>query len=610
MASRIEDYALLGDCRSAALVSRDGSVDWLCLPRFDSAALFAALLGDDGHGRWRIAPAAQHYRVHRRYLGDSMVLETTFETATGVCRLLDGMLLDRPDPALVRIVEGVRGEVALTMDLTIRFDYGSIVPWVRRTGPRSFHAIGGPDAVEFVSPVEIENEDFRTRAAFTVRAGDRLPFQLLWHPSNRDDAPRIEDPGAALDATVQAWERWADRCTLAGEGRERLVRSLLCLKALTYEPTGGIVAAPTTSLPEHIGGRRNWDYRYCWVRDATYTLYAMVLTGYREEAAAWVDWLVRAVAGTPSQVNIMYGLAGERRLPELELDWLPGYEGSRPVRTGNAAWDQLQLDIFGELMDTAWLAYKSGIPITPTSWNVFRTMTAHLEQIWPEPDEGIWETRGGRQQFTHSKVMAWVAFDRAVKIARRAGFEAPIDEWIAQRDRVHAEVCERGYHAGKGSFTQVYGGETVDASLLMLPLVGFLPVEDPRVRGTVAAIERELLVDGLVRRYDTHRTEDGLDPGEGVFLPCSFWLVDTYVLQGRHQEARRLFDRLTALQNDVGLMSEEYDPVAKRQLGNFPQAFSHIAFVNAAFHFHTTVSSFRERSEERSEPTEPGGGGK
>jgi GH15 family glucan-1,4-alpha-glucosidase len=610
MASRIEDYALLGDCRSAALVSRDGSVDWLCLPRFDSAALFAALLGDDGHGRWRIAPAEQHYRVHRRYLGDSMVLETTFETATGVCRLLDGMLLDRPDAALVRIVEGVRGEVALTMDLTIRFDYGSIVPWVRRTGPRSFHAIGGPDAVEFVSPVEIENEDFRTRAAFTVRAGDRLPFQLLWHPSNRDDAPRIEDPGAALDATVQAWERWADRCTLAGEGRERLVRSLLCLKALTYEPTGGIVAAPTTSLPEHIGGRRNWDYRYCWVRDATYTLYAMVLTGYREEAAAWVDWLVRAVAGTPSQVNIMYGLAGERRLPELELDWLPGYEGSRPVRTGNAAWDQLQLDIFGELMDTAWLAYKSGIPITPTSWNVFRTMTAHLAQIWPEPDEGIWEMRGGRQHFTHSKVMAWVAFDRAVKIARRAGFEAPIDEWIAQRDRVHAEVCERGYHAGKGSFTQVYGGETVDASLLMLPLVGFLPVEDPRVSGTVAAIERELLVDGLVRRYDTHRSEDGLDPGEGVFLPCSFWLVDTYVLQGRHEEARRLFDRLTALQNDVGLMSEEYDPVAKRQLGNFPQAFSHIAFVNAAFHFHTPVSSFRERSEERPEPSETGGGGK
>jgi len=607
MASRIEDYALLGDCRSAALVSRDGSVDWLCLPRFDSAALFAALLGDDGHGRWRIAPAEQDYRVHRRYLGDSMVLETTFETATGVCRLLDGMLLDRPDAALVRIVEGVRGEVALAMDLTIRFDYGSIVPWVRRTGPRAFHAIGGPDAVEFVSPVEIENKDFRTRAAFTVRAGDRLPFQLLWHPSNRDDGAQIEDPGAALDATVQAWERWAHRCTLAGEGRERLVRSLLCLKALTYEPTGGIVAAPTTSLPEHIGGRRNWDYRYCWVRDATYTLYAMVLTGYREEAAAWVDWLVRAVAGTPSQVNIMYGLAGERRLPELELDWLPGYEGSRPVRTGNAAWDQLQLDIFGELMDTAWLAYKSGIPITQTSWNVFRTMTAHLAQIWPEPDEGIWEMRGGRQQFTHSKVMAWVAFDRAVKIARRAGFEAPIDEWIAQRDRVHAEVCERGYHAGKGSFTQVYGGETVDASLLMLPLVGFLPVEDPRVSGTVAAIERELLVDGLVRRYDTHRSEDGLDPGEGVFLPCSFWLVDTYVLQGRHEEARRLFDRLTALQNDVGLMSEEYDPVAKRQLGNFPQAFSHIAFVNAAFHFHTQVSSFRERSEERSEPTDPGG---
>ena len=455
--------------------------------------------------------------------------------------------------------------------------------------------------------MEIENRDFRTRAEFTVRAGDRLPFQLLWHPSNHDGGGRIEDPGAALDATVRAWERWADRCTLAGEGRERLVRSLLCLKALTYQPTGGIVAAPTTSLPEHIGGSRNWDYRYCWVRDATYTLYAMVLTGYREEAAAWVDWLVRAVAGTPSQVNIMYGLAGERRLPELELDWLPGYEGSRPVRTGNAAWEPAPAGHLRRAMDTAWLAYKSGIPISPTSWNVFRTMMAHLQQIWPEPDEGIWEVRGGRQQFTHSKVMAWVAFDRAVKIARRAGFEAPIDEWITQRDRVHAEVCARGYHAGKGSFTQVYGGDTVDASLLMLPLVGFLPIEDPRVSGTVAAIERELVVDGFVRRYDTHRTEDGLEPGEGVFLPCSFWLVDTYVLQGRHEEARRLFDRLTALQNDVGLMSEEYDPVAKRQLGNFPQAFSHIAFVNAAFHFHTPVSSFRERSEERPEPGEPDG---
>jgi GH15 family glucan-1,4-alpha-glucosidase len=376
------------------------------------------------------------------------------------------------------------------------------------------------------------------------------------------------------------------------------VRSLVCLKALIYQPTGGIVAAPTTSLPECIGGSRNWDYRYCWVRDATYTLYALVLTGYRDEAAAWVDWLVRAVAGTPSEVNIMYGLAGERRLPELELDWLPGYEGSRPVRTGNAAWNQLQLDIFGELMDTAWLAYKSGIPISPTSWNVFRTMMAHLGKIWPEPDEGIWEVRGGRQQFTHSKVMAWVAFDRAVKIARRAGFKAPLEEWIAHRERIHAEACTRGYHREKGSFTQVYEGEAVDASLLMLPLVGFLPVEDPRIAGTVAAIERELLVDGLVLRYDPRRTRDGLEQSEGVFLPCSFWLVDTYVLQGRHEEARRLFDRLTGLQNDVGLMSEEYDPVARRQLGNFPQAFSHIAFVNAAFHFHTPVSSFRERSEE------------
>jgi GH15 family glucan-1,4-alpha-glucosidase len=598
MASRIEDYALIGDCLSGALVGRDGSIDWLCLPRFDSPALFAALLGDARHGRWRIAPEDGTYRVRRRYRGESMVLETTFETATGECRLHDGMLLDGPDAAVVRLVEGVRGTVTLTLDLTIRFDYGSVIPWVRRTGPRSFHAIAGPDAADFISPVDIENRDFSTRATFTVGAGDRLPFHLLWHPSYRDGAAPLADPAGALEDTVRAWERWAGRCSMTGEGRERLVRSLLCLKALTYKPTGGIVAAPTTSLPERIRGARNWDYRYCWVRDATYTLYALVLTGYREEAAAWVDWLVRAVAGTPSQLNIMYGLAGERRLPELELDWLPGYEGSRPVRVGNAAWSQLQLDIFGELMDTAWLAHKSGLSISPESWNVFRTMMAHLEQIWSQPDEGIWEVRGGRQHFTHSKVMAWVAFDRAVKIARRAELDAPVASWAAQRERIHAEVCARAFHRGKNSFTQVYGGEALDASLLMLPLVGFLPIDDPRVAGTVAAIERELLVDGLVLRYDTRRTDDGLEPGEGVFVPCSFWLVDTYVLQGRHEEARRLFERLGALQNDVGLMSEEYDPVAGRQLGNFPQAFSHIAYVNSAFHFYTELSSVRERSEE------------
>jgi GH15 family glucan-1,4-alpha-glucosidase len=598
MASRIEDYALIGNCLSGALVGRDGSIDWLCLPRFDSSALFAALLGDDSHGRWRIAPTDAGYQVRRRYRGESMVLETTFETPTGTCRLVDAMLLDSSDPVVVRLVEGVRGQVTLALDLTIRFDYGSVTPWLRRTGPRSFHAIAGPEATDFLSPVDIENRDFRSCATFTVKAGDRLPFQLLWHPSNRDGSTPLEDPAEALEATVRRWEQWARRCTMESEGRERLVRSLLCLKALIYQPTGGMVAAPTTSLPERIGGTRNWDYRYCWVRDATYTLYTLVLTGYREEAAAWVDWLVRALAGTPSEVNIMYGLAGERRLPELELDWLPGYEGSRPVRVGNAAWSQLQLDIFGELMDTAWLAQKSGLPISPTSWNVFRTMMGHLKQIWPEPDEGIWEVRGERQQFTHSKVMAWVAFDRAVKIARGGGFEAPVDSWATQRDRVHAEVCARGFNREKNSFTQVYDGDALDASLLMLPLVGFLPADDPRVAGTVAAIERELMVDGLVLRYDTHRTDDGLEPGEGVFLPCSFWLVNAYVLQGRHEEARRLFDRLVELQNDVGLMSEEYDPVGRRQLGNFPQAFSHIAYVNSAFHFFTGVSSVRERSEE------------
>jgi GH15 family glucan-1,4-alpha-glucosidase len=446
--------------------------------------------------------------------------------------------------------------------------------------------------------VDFENREFHTRARFTVREGERLPFVLVWHPSHRAVRHEIEDACRALDETVRAWETWAATCTTSGDGREGIVRSLLTLKALTYEPTGGIVAALTTSLPEWIGGRRNWDYRYCWVRDATYTLSALVLTGYREEAAAWVDWLVRAVAGTPSEVNIMYGLAGERRLTELELPWLPGYEGSSPVRTGNAAFEQLQLDIFGELMDTAWLALRNGIPISGAAWNVFRSLLAHLETIWNGPDEGIWEVRGPRKHFTHSKVMAWVAFDRGLKIARRERLEAPVEEWAALCERIHAEVCEKGFDDGKNSFTQAYGESALDGSLLMLPLVGFLPVEDPRIAGTVAAIERELTVDGLVLRYDTHRTEDGLGPGEGVFLPCSFWLVDVYMLQGRREKARELLERLAALRNDVGLLAEEYDPVARRLLGNFPQAFSHIAYVNSAFHFHAAVSPVREESGE------------
>ena len=469
---------------------------------------------------------------------------------------------------------------------------------LRRTGPRSFHAIGGPDAVEFVSPVDIENREFRTRAKFTVRPGERLPFLLEWHPSHKPVRHEIKDSCGALDETIREWETWASRCTVTSEGREKIVRSLLCLKALTYQPTGGIVAALTTSLPERIGGARNWDYRYCWVRDATYTLYSLVLTGYREEAAAWVEWLVRAVAGTPSQVNIMYGIAGERRLTELELDWLPGYEDSRPVRIGNAAYQQLQLDIFGELMDAAWLALKSGIPVTSTAWAVFRKMIEHLETIWEKPDEGIWEVRGPKRHFTHSKIMAWVAFDRAIKMARRAQLEAPVDDWGAIRDRIHAEVFDRGFDRDKNSFTQAYGEDALDASLLMLPLVGFLPIEDARVAGTVAAIERELLVDGFVLRYDTRRTDDGLEAGEGAFLACSFWLVDNYILQDRHDEARQLFDRLAALRNDVGLMSEEYDPVSRRLVGNFPQAFSHIAFVNSAIHFYPAASPVVERSRE------------
>jgi GH15 family glucan-1,4-alpha-glucosidase len=595
MPARIEDYALIGDCLSAALVGRDGSIDWLCLPRFDSGAMFAALLGDERHGRWRIAPAGSH-RITRRYRGESLVLETRFETDTGRCLLVDGMLLGTPDPDLVRIVEGVRGHVELELDLTIRFDYGSIVPWLRRSGPRSFHAIGGPDAVEFVSPVEFENREFHTRARFTVREGERLPFVLVWHPSHQQVRHAIEDPVQALDETVRQWETWAARCGETGDGRDGIVRSLLTLKALTYQPTGGIVAAPTTSLPEHIGGTRNWDYRYCWVRDATYALGALVLTGYHDEATAWVDWLVRAVAGTPSEVSIMYGLGGERRLPELELPWLPGYEGSRPVRTGNAAFEQVQLDIFGELMDTGWLAVRNGIPVSSTAWNVFRKLLRHLGTIWQEPDEGIWEVRGPRKQFTHSKVMAWVAFDRGVKMASQQGLEAPVEEWAALCDRIHADVCRQGYDADRNTFTQAYGEPALDASLLRLPLVGFLPVEDPRVAGTVAAIEAELMTDGFVRRYDTHRTQDGLEPGEGVFLACSFWLVDVYLLQGRRDDARRLFERLDAVRNDVGLLAEEYDPAARRMLGNFPQAFSHIGYVNSAFHFYGAVSPVREET--------------
>jgi len=577
----IEDYALIGDCQTAALVGRDGSIDWLCLPRFDSGACFAALLGTNEHGRWRIAPEGDVRSVRRRYREGTLVLETDFETADGAATLVDAMPPRADGPDLVRLVIGRRGTVRMGMELVIRFDYGALVPWVRRI-PGGIHAVGGPDALRLATPVELEGRDLKTVASFDVSAGERVPFTLAWHPSFRP-ARHCPDAEQTLAATEEWWHLWSGRCTYEGPWREQVLRSLITLKALTYAPTGGIVAAPTTSLPEELGGVRNWDYRCCWLRDATFTLYALLLAGYTEEACAWREWLLRAVAGKPDQISILYGIAGERRLPELELDWLPGYEGSRPVRIGNAAYRQLQLDVYGEVVDAIHLAQRQGVPSSESAWRVIRTMLRHLEAAWREPDEGIWEVRGPRRHFTHSKVMAWVAFDRMVKEVERNGADGPVERWRALRDEIHAEVCARGFDAHRNAFVQHYGSSELDAALLLIPLVGFLPPTDPRVRGTVAAIEADLLRDGFVRRYRTHPEIDGLPEGEGVFLPCTFWLADNLVLQGRTDEARALYERLLALANDVGLLSEEYDPSTRRLLGNFPQAFTHVALVNTAF---------------------------
>jgi GH15 family glucan-1,4-alpha-glucosidase len=578
----LEDYALIGDTQTAALVGIDGSIDWLCMPRFDSQACFAALLGDSSHGRWQIAPVGAPRATSRRYRGHSLVLETDFRTETGAARLIDCMPPRDRNPDLVRVVEGLEGEVRFEMDLVIRFDYASIIPWVRRIDG-ALRAIGGPDALSLWSPVETQGVDLRTRAEFTVRAGERLAFLLVWHPSHESASPI--DAVKAVEDTCSWWEEWAAACTYTGEWREQVLRSLITLKALTFGPTGGIVAAPTTSLPEQIGGVRNWDYRFCWLRDATFTLYALLVGGYTDEAVAWRNWLLRAVAGDPADLQIMYGAAGERRLLEFELKWLPGYEGSAPVRVGNAAAEQLQLDVYGELMDAMYLALRSGVVPDPAAWALERTLVCHLETLWEQPDEGIWEVRGPRRHFTHSKVMAWVAFDRAIKIAEEFTQAAPIDRWRSIRSRIHAQVCARGFDRDKNTFTQYYGTSEVDASLLMLALVGFLPATDPRIAGTVAAIEHDLLRDGFLLRYRTHERDedvDGLPPGEGAFLPCTFWLADNYALLGRHAEARAIFERLAGLATDVGLLSEEYDPTRKRLVGNFPQAFSHISLVNSA----------------------------
>jgi GH15 family glucan-1,4-alpha-glucosidase len=580
MSLRIEDYGLIGDTRTAALVGANGSIDWLCLPHFDSGACFAAMLGQPRHGRWLLAPALRPRTVQRRYRPATLILETEFETDDGAVRLVDFMTPWRSEADLVRIVEGIRGHVQMQMELIIRFDYGSIVPWVRQMDGH-LRAVAGPDALSLWTAVPTYGKDLTTCADFGVQEGERVSFLVMWHPSDTT-SPEPLNPVDALDVTEHWWRDWCGRCTYDGPWREQVERSLITIKALTYSPTGGIVAAPTTSLPEKVGGVRNWDYRFCWLRDATYSLYALMIGGYTEEAAAWRNWLLRAVAGEPSTLQILYGTRGERRLPEMEIPWLPGYEASRPVRTGNAAVNQLQLDVYGEVMDALHLARRAGIPPDADAWALQRALVSHLENAWREPDEGIWEVRGPRRHFTHSKVMAWVAFDRAVKAVERYGAEGPVDRWRQLRTEVHEEVCQRGFDAGRNTFTQFYGSEDLDASLLMIPLVGFLPPKDPRVVGTVAAIERELMWRGFVQRYRTKEQVDGLPAGEGAFLACTFWLADNYVLQGRHDDARRVFEQLLGLSNDLGLLAEQYDPDLNRQLGNFPQAFSHVMLINTA----------------------------
>jgi GH15 family glucan-1,4-alpha-glucosidase len=583
MTPKIEDYALIGDLQTAALVERHGSIDWLCFPRFDSGACFAALLGEPEHGRWLLAPT-HGGNPGRRYLHDTLVLETTWECDSGVVRVFDFMPPRGKAPDVVRIVEGVEGRVDMHSELVIRFDYGSIVPWVSRVDGDTRIAIAGPDALCIRTPVRTRGENMRTVSNFTIEEGERVPFTVTWFRSHEREPDPI-DPEVALAETESFWREWnaSRNLRIPDEWRDVVHRSLMTLKALTYEPTGGIVAAPTTSLPEWVGGVRNWDYRYCWLRDATLTLLALLHAEHTDEAANWRRWLLRAVAGSADDIQIMYGVAGERRLTEFEIPWLPGYEGSAPVRIGNAASEQLQLDVFGEVMDALYQARKHGLAKERPAWQVQKNLVRQLERIWQEPDDGLWEIRGERRHFVHSKVMAWVAFDRAVRTVEEQGLDGPADDWRALRDRIHAEVCERGFDEELNSFVQSYGSKELDASLLLLPLVGFLAADDPRIVGTIAAVERELLQDGLVLRYRTHESGvDGLPPGEGVFLPCSFWLVDCYELAGRHDEAHALFERLLGLANDVGLLAEEYDPRAKRQLGNFPQAFTHLALANSA----------------------------
>lgn len=572
---------MIGDCRAAALVGRDGSIDWLCLPRFDSGACFAALLGAPEHGRWLLAPRVGGLASRRRYRADSLVLEQEFDADGGTVRVTDFMTRMDDTPHLVRRVDGLAGVVPMRMELVIRFDYGSLVPWVQRIGDSGISAIAGPDRVLVFGAVPMHGENLTTVAEFSIARGETKWFTLSWHLSYTP-APAPPDPERALAQVDRDWHDWAASCRYGGPFRDVVVRSLITLKALTDAPTGGIVAAPTTSLPEQLGGVRNWDYRYCWLRDATATLYSLVNAGFVEEARAWRNWLRRAVAGSPSSTQIMYGVAGERRLSEYEIDWLPGYEGARPVRIGNAAHDQFQLDVYGEVLDAMYQAGRMGLDEVARDWRLEGSLVRYLETVWDRADNGIWEVRGPRQHFVHSKVMAWVALDRAIKAAERFHLDFPVERWRRLRAAVHAEICARGFDRRKNAFVQAYGSDRLDAAVLMIPLVGFLPPEDPRVRGTVAAIERELMPDGLVLRYDTRATPDGLPPGESAFLPCSFWFADNLILQGRHDEARALFERLLRLGNDVGLFSESYDTAARRLTGNFPQAYTHVGLVNTA----------------------------
>jgi GH15 family glucan-1,4-alpha-glucosidase len=581
--TKIEDYAFLSDTQTGALVSRDGCVDWLCFPRFDSGACFASLLGTRDNGHWRFWPKEKVDKTNRRYRGETLILETEIETKSGAVRLIDFMPPRGENPDLIRMVEGIRGELAMQMELIIRFDYGHTIPWVR-TAHGGLEAIAGPNGLILRTPVKTWGKDLTTVAEFNVSKGDRVPFVLTWFASH-SKPPRAIHADHALRDTERYWKKWANRCHRKTPWDDAVVRSLVTLKGLTYAPTGGIVAAATTSLPEEIGGVRNWDYRYCWLRDATLTLIALVSAGYQDEAKSWREWLLRAIAGSADQMQIMYGVRGERRLEELEIPWLSGYENSKPVRIGNAASSQFQLDVYGEVLGTMHRAHEAGIENRETDWRLQAALMNFLESNWNKPDEGIWEVRGGPKHFTHSKMMAWVAFDRAVKLVEECGCSAAdrVGRWRKIRDQIHDEVCKRGFSTKKKAFTQYYGSDALDASLLLMPLAGFLPFTDKRVRGTIKAIERELMGDGFVLRYRPEEEGvDGLPGREGVFLPCSFWLASCLHRIGRKKEARDLFERLLSVRNDLGLLSEEYDPISKRQLGNFPQAFSHVSLVNAA----------------------------